>query len=650
MFQQNRLSSISLNKIKIQDSFWSGYMKMVREKVLPYQWEILNNRVEGAEPSNCISNFEIAAGLKKGDFAGMVFQDTDVAKWLEAAAYGLATEPDEALEKIADEVIDLIEKAQQPDGYINTYFTVKDPQGRWKNLQEGHELYTAGHLIEAAVAYYGATGKDKFLKMMCRFCDYIYSVFGTDEGKIKGYPGHQEIELALVKLYRVTDNRRYLELAKYFIDQRGQEPLYFKEERKRLGERYIFPEFRNFDEKYAQYHQPPREQKTAVGHAVRAVYMYSAMADLAYEYGDGQLMEACRSIYDNIVNRKMYITGSIGASEFGESFAGDYDLPNDYNYSETCATIGLALFCNRMMQITGEAKYADTVETALYNTLLSGISLNGTEFFYVNPLDVWPDSCRNNSSKRHVKTERQKWFGVACCPPNIARTILSLGQYIYSMDEEHLYVNQFISGEAEYCAGGHKAIISQSTGYPFKDAVEIQINCQKQDEFTVCIRIPGWSRRNKAMLDGKEIDIDKNTENGYLKIKHRWHSNKIWVQFDLQPVLIAANPKVRADIGRVAIKRGPVVYCLEQADNGENLHGIQVPLDSELEESADEHLLKGLTIPVISIEAQRIIDNWGERLYAPAGFKTGAAKIKAIPYFLWGNRSEGEMLVWIRTV
>ena len=374
-------SSISLKNIHIKDAFWDKYIHLVKDVIIPYQWDILNDNIEGVETSHCLENFRIAAGEKEGEYYGAVFQDTDVAKWLEAVGFVLNWGRDEALEKLADETISLIGRAQQPDGYLNTYFTIKEPEKRWKNLTEGHELYTAGHMIEAAVAYYESTGKREFLDIVSRFADLICDTFGAEEGKIHGYPGHQEIELALVKLYRVTGRRAYLETAKYFIDARGVGENYFLREMQSPQYRQIMPDFSNYDPSYSQSDVPVREQERAEGHAVRAVYMYCAMADLALETEDPTLMDACVRLWDDMVHRQMYITGSIGSSGILERFTTDYDLPNDCNYSETCASIGLAQFGKRMGDITKDASYMDVAERALYNTLLSGIALDGQSFF-----------------------------------------------------------------------------------------------------------------------------------------------------------------------------------------------------------------------------------------------------------------------------
>lgn len=388
-----KLKTVPLNKIKISDQFWNRYIHLVKDVLIPYQWDILNDRLPDVETSHCIENFKIAAGETDGDFEGAVFQDTDVAKWLEAVAYSLAAEPDEHLSYLADKTINLIGRAQCEDGYLNTYFTIKDPSKRWTNLKEGHELYTAGHMTEAAVAYYKATGKTEFLDIMKKFADLICKTFGPDEGQIHGYPGHQEIELALIRLYHVTGEKKYLETAKYFIDTRGVGENYFLEEEKRPEYKQIFPEFAGYDPRYSQSHEPVREQKTAEGHAVRAVYMYCAMADLAYEYKDKELLDACKTLWEDMTKRQMYITGSIGASGLLERFTTDYDLPNNCNYSETCASIGLALFGRRMAQITKDASYMDVVERALYNTLLSGIAQDGNSGnFAVQIMPFWQTS------------------------------------------------------------------------------------------------------------------------------------------------------------------------------------------------------------------------------------------------------------------
>ncbi len=580
-----RLHSLNIKDISISDPFWSKHVDLVRNEVIPYQWEAMNDRIPDAESSHCLENFRIAAGRTKGEFYGAVFQDTDVAKWLEAVGCSLACYPDKELEKTADEVIDLIAEAQCGDGYINTYFTIKEPEKRWKMLCEGHELYTAGHLMEAAVAYYQGTGKRKFLDCMCRFADLIGETFGTEEGKIHGYPGHEEVEIGLIKLYQVTGEKKYLDLAKYFVDARGVGENYFMKEMSDPAYKMLFPEFADYTPAYSQSHLPVREQTTAEGHAVRAVYLYTAMADLAEAYADEGLRKACETLWDNIVEKRMYLTGGIGSSGILERFTVDYDLPNEYNYSESCASIGLAMFGLRMNQITGESRYMDVVERALYNTVLAGIALDGKSFFYVNPLEVWPSACMDGTSKKHVKSVRQKWFGVACCPPNIARTLASLGQYIYSVNTEErlLLVNLFVSNETIVTMGGRDVRVQVETKFPWENRLKIRLSDVPEEGMELLIRVPDYAKNYKVYCSGKEIG--ERTEKGYWKITD-FGNCELEVTFEALAHYVYANPQVRADAGKTAIVRGPLVYCLEEIDNGANLPAIFADTETELTEEA----------------------------------------------------------------
>ena len=640
-----RANSLKLKDIKINDPFWSGHVDLVRKVIIPYQWDAINDRIPDAESSHCLENFEIAAGRKKGQFYGAVFQDTDIAKWLEAVGFTLECHPDPELEKTADQVIDLIGEAQQEDGYINTYFTIEAPDKRWSDLCEGHELYTAGHLMEAAVAYYNGTGKKKFLDIMCRFANLICETFGFEEGKIHGYPGHQEVEIGLVKLYHATGERKYLDQAKYFIDARGVGENYFLKEMKKPGYKMIFPEFANYDTKYSQSHLPVREQKTAEGHAVRAVYMYSAMADIAYEYQDQELMKACETIWKNIVGKRMYLTGGIGSSGILERFTTDYDLPNGYNYAESCASIGLAMFGMRMAQITKDARYADVVERALYNTVLAGIALDGKGFFYVNPLEVWPASCMERTSKEHVKPIRQKWFGVACCPPNIARTLASLGQYIYSWDKEtqELYLNLFVSSETSVVGEQGEIKVKVETKFPWEMKVNLTVENTTGKPVKTAIRIPDYAQDYKVICNGQEISFEK--VNGYAQIVVEDYL-KAEITFTAPARFVRANPKVREDAGKTAIVRGPLVYCLEQADNGENLSAISVDTTQELQ-TENSDLFGGSVL--IKGKGRRLCEeDWSEGLYGEEKLPEKEIDITAVPYFCWNNRGIGEMEVWIR--
>jgi uncharacterized protein len=385
-----------LPDIRICDQFWAPHIRTVREVTIPYQWEALNDRVPDAEPSHVIRNLRITAGLETGEFQGFVFQDSDLYKWLEAASLSLGENPDPLLDATVDEVIDLIEKAQRPDGYLNTYFSIKDKDGRWTNLLEAHELYSAGHFIEAAVAHAEATGKQRALLIACRLADHIDGVFGTGPGQLRGYDGHPEIELALVSLFRATGNRRYLNLATYFLDQRGREPYFFEQEWEKRGRTTLWNQARTLNPRsyrpYNQSHLQPRDQRIAVGHAVRLLYLMTGMAEVARENRDEGLLTACRALWRNIVTRQMYVTGGVGSSAKGESFTFDYDLPNDTIYAETCASVALVFFARAMLACEPRGEYGDVMERALYNLIVGSMSADGTRFFYVNPLEVWPEA------------------------------------------------------------------------------------------------------------------------------------------------------------------------------------------------------------------------------------------------------------------
>lgn len=641
-----RLHPVDLKKIHINDAFWSKHVSLVKEVVIPYQWDAINDRIKDAEPSHSLMNFKIAAGLCEGEFYGAVFQDTDVAKWLEAVGFSLAAQKDEALERTADEVIDIIAKAQCEDGYLNTYFTIKEPGKRWSDLCEGHELYTAGHMMEAAVAYYLGTGKQKFLEVMVRFADLICDTFGVQEGKIHGYPGHQEVEIGLIKLYQVTGERRYLEQAKYFIDARGVGENYFLKELNRPGFSYIFPEFKDYEPIYSQSHLPVRGQRTAEGHAVRAMYMYSAMADLAEACEDEMLMEACCTLWDNMTQKRMYITGSIGSSGILERFTTDYDLPNDCNYSESCASIGMAMFGQRMGNITGEAKYYDVVERALYNTVLAGIALDGKSFFYVNPLEVWPDNCIPRTSREHVKPVRQKWFGVACCPPNIARTLASLGQYIYGADQNSLYVNLFISNQTSVDLGGREISVQMQTRFPWDMSVDIACKGVPASGIRLAVRIPDYAGSFTVTKAGTQQPLAFSREKGYAVISLTEDAG-LRIEMDAKARFVRSNPLVRADSGKVALVRGPIVYCLEEVDNGSNLAAVYVDSGTEIKEEKWDLMgeITGLTLSGKRISAK----GWGDdELYGLHPVVWEDVKLKAVPYAYWNNRGTGEMIVWVK--
>jgi len=646
---------VPLQDTRITDKFWSGFSKLVRETVIPYQWEALNDRVADADPSHAIRNFRIAAGQETGEFYGFVFQDSDVAKWLEAVGYSLATHPDPDLERVADEAIELVIAAQHKDGYLNTYFTIKEKDKRWKNLTDCHELYCAGHMIEAAVAYYQGTGKRRLLDAMCRFADYIDSVFGTEPGKLQGYDGHQEIELALVKLYEVTGNERYLKLSQYFIDQRGQSPHFFDQEYDRPDYERYWSEGKGQrpNQAYHQAHVPVREQQVAVGHSVRAVYMYTAMADLARENGDESLLEACRRLWKNTVEKQMYITGGIGSTHHGEAFSFDYDLPNDTVYAETCASIGLIFFAQRMLQLEAKSEYADVLERALYNLVIGSMAADGKHFFYVNPLEVWPDASRLNPGRHHVKPVRQRWFGCACCPPNLARLIASLGQYLYTVEEDTIYTHLYVGNESTVSLGDRKVALKQEAELPWDGRVKITVSPERSGRFTLALRRPDWVRGELTLLvNGKRVDAASVVRDGYMMLDREWGpSDQIELALPMEAEWMIAHPQIRADLGKAAIQRGPLVYCVEEADNGQPLAALSVSLSAKLETRFDESFLGS---GAVIIETDGWQDDYGDNRfeagipYRPMQPLRKPVKLRAIPYYMWGNRGEGEMAVWLR--
>lgn len=642
--------SVSLKQVKIEEGFWAGYKKLLREVVIPYEWDALNDRVPDAPISHAVKNFQIAAGDIDDQFSGQVFQDSDVYKWLEAASYSLATNPDHELGKIIDEVIDLISRVQQSDGYLNTYFTIKEPDKRWTNLRDCHELYCAGHFIEAAVAHYEATGEKKALEIACRLADHIDSIFGPEDTKKKGYPGHEEIELALIKLYRATGEEKYLKLSKYFIDERGKKPLYFELEAQARGNTNFYDIWDKLGPTYFQVHLPVREQTTAEGHAVRMVYLCSGMADVAIETNDETLVQACKRLWNNITSRRMYITGGIGSTSIGESFTFDYDLPNDIAYAETCAAIGMVFFAHRMLQIDPDRCYSDVMERALYNSVLSGMGLDGKSFFYVNPLEVWPEACEKSKVKEHVKYVRQPWFEVACCPTNVARLLGSLEKYIYSIGRDEVYIHLYVDSEVQVDILGNKVKLRQKTQYPWNGKVVIDVLPENEAYFTLSLRIPGWCKEARLSVNGEEMDIRDIMEKGYAKIKRLWRQkDRIELLFSMPVMRIKANPNVRENEGRVAIQRGPIVYCLEEIDNGSNLNSIVLPRDCKFEIEYNSSLLNGICVIRAQAEREKY-ENWNnEELYkADVDVSYEPINITFIPYFAWANRTPGEMLVWVR--
>lgn len=586
-----KITPVDFSRVKINDNFWSPRLKNHVMHTLPVCIDQIENR------TGRIRNFENAAN-RSGEHSGIFYDDSDVYKALEGMAYSLINNPDPELEKKADEWIDKFAAAQEPDGYINTFYTLTGLERRWTNMDK-HEMYCAGHMIEAAVAYYKATGKRKLLDVSIRMADHMMEHFGP--GKRHWVPGHEEIELALVKLYEVTNEEKYLDFAYWLLEERGRgygsmgnegtwNPIYYQDE------------------------MPVRELSTINGHAVRAMYLFCGMADVASLKGDTGYIHALDRLWDDVVLSKMYITGGIGSSRHNEGFTEPFDLPNYEAYCETCASVGMVLWNSRMHQLTGDSKYIDVLERSLYNGALAGISLNGDLFFYVNPL------------ASHGDHHRREWYGTACCPSQVSRFLPSIGNYIYSTSKEAVWVNLYIGNSAEVGAGKETVRLTQETGYPWDGSITLTVEPLKSSlRKEIRMRIPGWCKQYSIAVNGEQI-IDPQIENGYLVIERKWISgDKITLSLDMPTEIIAADPRVKENIGKRAIQRGPLVYCAEEADNPSFDEVILTP-DAEIRERFNSSLLNGVT----TIDAIR-------------GDKT----VRFIPYYAWDNREAGEMKVWI---
>jgi hypothetical protein len=597
-----KLRSVPFRDVHLSDAFWAPRIQTDATVTLPHELRM-------CEETDRIGRFAQCAGLAPGKPEGYFFNDSDTYKVIEGAAYCLALRPDPEMEKRIDGIIDLIAAAQQPDGYLNTFITCTEPDKRWADLPSKHELYCAGHLFEAAVAYHQATGKRKLLDVAIRFADYIDSVFGP--GKREGVCGHEEIELALVKLAEETGESRYFHLAQYFIDARGKSGA-----------------------EYCQDHKPVREQDTVVGHAVRAMYLWTAVGDVVARTGDQALLSASEKVWRDLVDRKLYITGGTGPSSHNEGFTDVYDLPNDSAYAETCAAIGLVLWGQRMLNLHATREYADVIEQALYNGVVSGISLSGDGFFYANPLA---------SRGGH---HRVPWFGCACCPPNILRLVASVGGYFYGTSPGAAWVHLYGSGETTVAVpDGPTVKLTQTTQYPWDGEIRIRVGLGAPARLSLYLRIPGWCESATYAVGGGAGDA-RPEANGYLRIEREWSDgDEVTLKLPMPVRRMAAHPAVAADRGRVALARGPIVYCLEAADNDGSVRSVYLPREAALEAHFEPDLLGGVT--VIEGEGARVAaQDWRAGLYLRAA-ETTPATLRAIPYCDWDNRAPGEMVVWI---
>ncbi len=616
-----RLTPIPFPRVTIDGPFWGPRLATNRDVSIKhvYRQAAVTGRLDA-----------LKLNWQPGDsFTPHRFWDSDVAKWIEAASYTLHTHPDPDLQATLDRVVDLLVGAQQPDGYLNSYFTTVEPDKRWTNLRDAHELYCAGHLMEAAVAHYEATGQRDLLETLTRYADLIDHTFGPEPGQKRGYPGHQEIELALVKLHRATGEARYLDLARFFVDERGrQPPHYFDAEATARGDDPAA--YWAGSHTHTQSHRPVREQDEAVGHAVRALYLYSGMADLAAATGDRDLWAACRRLWDSVTARKLYITGGVGAHHAQERFGADYELPNASAYAETCAAIALVFFAHRMLQVEADGRYADVLERALYNNVLAGVSLSGTTFFYVNPLA---------SDGTH---HRQDFFTCACCPPNVIRLLASLGQYAYATAGDALYVHLYLGGTAQTTLAGTPVRLTVQTAYPWDGDLSLTLAPESPVSGDLMLRLPGWCADYVLAINGQPVDnlVDR----GYLRLNRRWQAgDRVDLHLSMPVRRIVAHPQVAADAGQVALQRGPLVYCLEQVDHTAPVRAIRLPDETPLTARFDADLLGGTVV----IEGEGV-QTTADSLYTPLDqTRSAPAALKAVPYCLWDNRAAGPMTVWL---
>ena len=624
-----------------EKGFIHKYQKLIKEVVIPYQYSVLEDTAEGnTEKSHVIKNFinagKVLSGGDAGDgFYGMVFQDSDAAKWLEAVAYSLVIFPDKELEQTADKLIDIIASAQDTDGYLNTYYTIKDKDKRWTNLLEGHEMYCAGHMLEAACAYFEATGKRVLLDVMIKNMEHIYSVFMDESSPVKfnGIPGHPEIELALMKLYSLTGNKKALELAKHFIDKRGTDPHYYENEVKNRDWNVWGMDPKDVD--YMQNNLPLRELKDAVGHSVRAVYLYTGMAEVASQTNDKELIESCKRLWKSITKKRMYITGGIGSTGIGEAFSVDYDLPSDTAYCETCASIGLMFFASRMLEIEPNREYSDIMEKAFYNTVLAGMQEDGKRFFYVNPLEVIPGIAGVAKTHKHDLPERPTWYACACCPPNVSRLISSFGKYAYGENKNTIFCHLFADGTINF-ENGTK--IKCKTDYPYGFTIEYDIELAPE-KMTLAVRIPSWSKTFKITKNGSEISSqDLKLQDGYAYIDIS-NGDKIKLELNSNPYIVYPSSKIPDLSGNISICRGPLVYCAEGVDNEKEITGLFILKNSEIKIQDPQNGITTLLVPGLRQED-------AEELYLDSEPNYKNVNIVMRPYYSWANRGLTQMKVW----
>ena len=628
-----KYSPVRFNDVALEGAFWRERLDTVLARTIPSQYRQLKNNgiLESLTIPKPVPPLRIPR-TPKHNFTTQIFWDSDVGKWIEAASYALSHRRDATIEAQIDEITEWLARAQLPDGYLNCWYIGREIENRWTNLRDNHELYCAGHMLEGAVAYFLATGRRRLLDIMLRYVDHIATTFGPNPGQKRGYCGHQEIELALIKLYHVLGDRKHLDLAAYFINERGRQPHYFDKEARARGEDPKSFWAKTYE--YNQSHKPVREQDKVVGHAVRAMYMYAAMADLASDLGDDALKRACEVLWKDVTGKRMYVTAGLGPAEANEGFTVDYDLPNDTAYAETCASVALIFWAQRMLNLDLDGKYADVLELALYNGALSGLSRDGMHYFYENPLE---------SDGHH---RRWEWHRCPCCTMNVSRLVASVGGYFFSTSDDSLAVHLYGGVSATVSVGGRKVRITEKSDYPWSGAIRLSADPETPTEFTLKLRIPGWADKPTLSVNGAPVDVAANTTAGYVSIRRRWSASDV-VALDLPMAVkrLYAHPNVRMDIGRTCLTRGPFIYLLEQVDNAVPVGRARLPRSARIEDVFRKDLFDGIVTLVA--EGEAVSDGEDSPLYRTTAPAQSPATWTAIPYYLWNNRTPGRMLVWL---
>jgi hypothetical protein len=620
--------------VRLEGDFWKERLDTVLARTIPSQHKKLGEY--GLLDSLKLPNPPPPLRFPRhaNGFTVQVFWDSDVGKWIEAAAYALSHRRDADIEAKIEAIVDDFEKAQAPDGYLNCWYLGREPEKRWSNLRDNHELYNAGHMLEGAIAYYETTGRRRWLDVMERYVEHIRQNFGTGPGQKRGYCGHQEIEIALIKLYHLTGEKKHLDLAAYFINERGNQPPHYfdveREAREQKGweyQRYVQGTY-----EYSQSHKPVREQDKVVGHAVRAMYMYTAMADLAVELNDAGLKAACETLWKDVMETKMYVTAGLGPSAQNEGFTYDYDLPNQTAYAETCASVALIFWAQRMLHLDLDGKYADVLELALFNGALAGLSRDGEHYFYMNPLES------------NGMPTRWDWHTCPCCTMNVSRLVASVGGYFVSTAPDGIAFHLYGGIATTLDVGGTPVEVREVSNYPWSGDIAIELDPATDAAFDLKLRIPGWCHGATAKVNGEAVTLTP--VNGYATIHRTWKKgDKVTLDLPMPAVRLFANPAVIMDVGRVALKRGPLVYCIEEADNpGGRVQRLKLPRDSALEVKQTE-LFDGIV--TLSASAKAIDEADWTTLYRTAPAAEKPATLTALPYYLWANRGQGSMVVWI---